>query len=44
MNHRRAKGPIKIVHTENWLVYTYYNEKIRRNELSKSNTTQNIFI
>lgn len=35
MNHRRAKGPVKILHSENWLVYTYHNEKIRRNEISK---------
>lgn len=35
MNHRRAKGPVKIVHSENWLVYSFYNEKIRRNEISK---------
>lgn len=35
MNHRRAKGPIRIVHSENWLVYSFYNEKIRRNEISK---------
>ena len=33
MNHKRVKGPIKIVHSENWLVYTFYNEKIRRNEI-----------
>jgi hypothetical protein len=38
MNHRRAKGPVKIAHSENWLVYTFYNEKIRRNEISKSNS------
>ena len=35
MNHRRVKGPVKIVHSENWLVYSFYNEKIRRNEISK---------
>lgn len=35
MNHRRVKGPIQIVHSENWLVYSFYNEKIRRNEISK---------
>lgn len=35
MNHRRVKGPVKIVHSENWLVYSFYNEKIRRNEISE---------
>jgi hypothetical protein len=35
MNHRRARGPVQIVHSENWLVYSYHNEKIRRNEISK---------
>ena len=25
---------IRIVHSENWAVYTYYNEKSRRNELT----------
>ncbi|XP_070498350.1 ER membrane protein complex subunit 1 isoform X2 [Chironomus tepperi] len=34
MNHRRAKGPVRIVHSENWLVYSFYNEKIRRNEIT----------
>jgi len=37
MNHRRVKGPIHIVHSENWLVYSLYNEKIRRNEISEYN-------
>jgi ER membrane protein complex subunit 1 len=35
MSHRRAKGPVRIVHSENWLVYSFYNEKIRRNEISE---------
>lgn len=34
ITHRRVKGPVNIVHSENWLVYTYYNDKLRRNELS----------
>lgn len=33
--HRRAKGPINIVHSENWLVYSYFNDKVRRTEISK---------
>lgn len=36
ITHRRVKEPVSIVHSENWLVYTYYNDKLRRNELSKS--------
>lgn len=35
ITHRRIKGPVNIVHSENWLVYTYYNDKLRRTELSK---------
>lgn len=37
ITHRRAKGPVNIVHSENWLVYSYYNDKVRRTELSKFN-------
>lgn len=33
--HRRARGPINIVHSENWLVYSYFNDKVRRTEISK---------
>lgn len=35
ITHRRVKGPVNIVHSENWLIYTYYNDKVRRTELSK---------
>ncbi|KAM9299129.1 ER membrane protein complex subunit 1 [Gastrophryne carolinensis] len=31
---RKAKGPVNIVHSENWVVYQYWNSKSRRNELS----------
>lgn len=34
ITHRRVRGPVNIIHSENWLVYTYYNEKVRRTELS----------
>ncbi|XP_031634273.1 ER membrane protein complex subunit 1 isoform X2 [Contarinia nasturtii] len=34
ITHRRIKGPVNIVHSENWLVYTYYNDKLRRTELT----------
>ena len=33
--HKRVNGPYHIVHSENWAVYTYYNEKSRRAELSR---------
>ncbi|KAL1516882.1 hypothetical protein ABEB36_000719 [Hypothenemus hampei] len=33
-SHRRAKGPIHLVHSENWLVYTYFNDRFRRMEVS----------
>ncbi|XP_003741298.1 ER membrane protein complex subunit 1 [Galendromus occidentalis] len=32
--HRKAKGPIHMVHSENWFVYSYINEKMRRQEIS----------
>ncbi|KAK6629962.1 hypothetical protein RUM43_003783 [Polyplax serrata] len=32
-SHRRAKEPVHVVHSENWVVYTYMNEKYRRTEL-----------
>ncbi|XP_037025633.1 ER membrane protein complex subunit 1 isoform X2 [Bradysia coprophila] len=34
LTHRRAKGPIHMVHSENWLVYSYYNDKVRRTEIT----------
>jgi hypothetical protein len=33
-SHKRVNGPYRIVHSENWAVYTYYNEKSRRGELA----------
>lgn len=35
MVHRRVKLPIQVVHSENWLAYAFYNEKVRRTEISK---------
>ena len=32
-NHKRVQGPYHAVHSENWVIYTYYNEKSRRAEL-----------
>uniref|UniRef100_A0A6B2E753 ER membrane protein complex subunit 1 n=1 Tax=Phlebotomus kandelakii TaxID=1109342 RepID=A0A6B2E753_9DIPT len=34
LTHRRAKGPLHMVHSENWLVYSYYNDKVRRTEIT----------
>uniref|UniRef100_G1L8E4 ER membrane protein complex subunit 1 n=1 Tax=Ailuropoda melanoleuca TaxID=9646 RepID=G1L8E4_AILME len=31
---RKAKGPVHIVHSENWVVYHYWNTKARRNEFT----------
>lgn len=31
--HPRSSTPVNIVHCENWLVYTYWNENARRTEL-----------
>lgn len=35
MTHKRAQPPFHMVHSENWVAYTYYNEKVRRTEISK---------
>lgn len=31
---RKAKGPVYLVHSENWMVYQYWNSKARRSELT----------
>lgn len=33
VSHKRAKGPVHLVHSENWLVYSYFNERFRRMEM-----------
>lgn len=33
-SHKRAKGPVHLVHSENWLVYTYFNDRFRRMEVA----------
>ncbi|KAH7967797.1 hypothetical protein HPB52_002547 [Rhipicephalus sanguineus] len=33
-SHKRARGPVHVVHSENWIVYCYHNEKSRRAEIS----------
>lgn len=32
--HKKAKGPIHLVHSENWIVYSYFNERFRRTEVA----------
>ena len=32
--HKNAKGPLHLVHSENWVVYMLYNTKSRRYEIS----------
>ncbi|XP_041378601.1 ER membrane protein complex subunit 1-like [Gigantopelta aegis] len=34
LNHKRAKGPVVVVHSENWVVYSFINEKHRRPEIA----------
>ncbi|XP_069096248.1 ER membrane protein complex subunit 1 isoform X1 [Pleurodeles waltl] len=31
---RKAKGPVHIIHAENWVLYQFWNTKSRRNELT----------
>lgn len=33
-NHKRANGPVHLVHSENWVVYSYYSERYRRVEIA----------
>lgn len=32
-SHKRASEPIQIVHSENWIVYSFFSEKSRRTEM-----------
>uniref|UniRef100_A0A182QPM6 ER membrane protein complex subunit 1 n=1 Tax=Anopheles farauti TaxID=69004 RepID=A0A182QPM6_9DIPT len=34
MSHKRIRPPLHMVHSENWLVYSYYNDKARRTEMT----------
>lgn len=34
VSHKRASGPVHLVHSENWVVYSYFNERFRRIEMS----------
>ena len=33
-NHKRVKGPVHVVHSENWIVYDYWNQRHRRTEIA----------
>ena len=33
-SHKRSKGPVHVIHSENSIIYSYYNEKHRRTEIS----------
>ncbi|CAG0898332.1 unnamed protein product [Darwinula stevensoni] len=33
-NHKRARPPLHMIHFENWLIYSYFNEKLRRVEVA----------
>ncbi|XP_065173919.1 LOW QUALITY PROTEIN: ER membrane protein complex subunit 1-like [Atheta coriaria] len=33
-HHKRANGPVQMVHSENWLVYSYFSERYRRYEVT----------
>ena len=34
VSHKKVSGPLHIVHSENWVVYTFFNDKYRRFEVS----------
>ncbi|XP_066948980.1 ER membrane protein complex subunit 1 [Macrobrachium rosenbergii] len=34
VSHKKVSGPIHIVHSENWVVYTLFNDKYRRFEVT----------
>ncbi|KAJ8320425.1 hypothetical protein KUTeg_002012 [Tegillarca granosa] len=33
-SHKRSKGPVNVIHSENWVVYNYFNQKSRRYEIA----------
>lgn len=33
VTHKRAREPIHLVHSENWVLYSYFSEKSRRTEI-----------
>lgn len=32
--HKKASGPVHAVHSENWIIYSYWNTKARRTEIA----------
>lgn len=34
VSHKKSKGPVYLVHSENWVIYSYFNEKFRRYEMA----------
>lgn len=34
MMHRKVRPPLHVVHSENWLAYAHYNDKVRRTEIT----------
>ncbi|XP_054714162.1 ER membrane protein complex subunit 1-like [Uloborus diversus] len=42
-SHKRCKGPIHVVHSENWVVYSFYNDKSRRIEISSIELYEGMF-
>lgn len=33
VNHARVSGPVHVMHSENWVVYTYHNDRDHRHEV-----------
>nr|XP_018911918.1 PREDICTED: ER membrane protein complex subunit 1 isoform X1 [Bemisia tabaci] len=33
-SHKRATPPVHVIHSENWVVYSFFNEKFRRTEIA----------
>ncbi|KAJ8021770.1 ER membrane protein complex subunit 1 [Holothuria leucospilota] len=33
-DHKRVEGPVHVVHSENWVVYHFWNNRFRRNEVT----------
>lgn len=32
--HKKASGPVHVIHTENWILYSYWKTKARRTEIA----------
>lgn len=42
-SHKRCKTPLHVVHSENWVVYSFYNDKSRRIEISSIELFEGIY-